>query len=339
MENIAQVFRPEPHRDQTSSEPKATKTSFVHLDGALHTRISSIHYLAPRRFTREDVAMAWSHLPSVCSTNLRDLLYQLIRSPYSLYTPTLIENDSLISTNMPLAPEQESIGKQEGVGTEVTRFRQNLVAGGFSELDEQWVKAQETFNKSQVGKIRVGGANMLGADPGRLSLKDSITSCFRLMSNALSHINAVENDADLQEAVGYMDHYTDRLQWLDNATERCAGYETEAGFVPRPEDSLAGVGDAVRDTMLPFEKAFTQAYLRYWGARRDSPSTLDPDKFRDNVTGWASIQGLMCAAESECTQISGRQICSTGPDVAHRETTGFGRFTSEPLGSKSFLSL
>jgi hypothetical protein len=241
---------------------------------------------------------------------------------------------------MPLALDQETIGKQEGLGTEVTCFCEDLVTGGFSGLDEEWVKAQETFNNSQVGKIRAGGPDMSVADPGRLSLKDSITSCFRLMSNALSHIIAVENDADLQEAVGYMDHYTDRLKWLDNATECCAGYETEAGFVPRPEDSLVGVGDAARDTMLPFEKAFTQAYLRYWGARRDLPRTLDPDKFRDNVTGWASIQDqdLMCAAESECTRISGRQICSTGPDVAHRETTGFGRFTSGPLGSKSFPS-
>jgi hypothetical protein len=250
----------------------------------------------------------------------------------------LIENDSLISTNMPLALEQETIGKQEGVGTEITRFRQNLVTGGFSELDEQWVKAQETFNNSQVGKIRAGGANMLGADPGRLSLKDSITSCFILMSNVLSNMNAVGNDSDLQEAVKYMDHYTDRLQWLDNATERCAGYEAEAGFVPGSEDSLAGVGDAVRDTMLPFEKAFTQAYLQYWGAGQDPPRTLDPDKFQDNVTRWASIQDLMCAAESECSQISGRQLCSIDPDVAHRQGTGFGRFTSGPLGSRSFRS-
>jgi hypothetical protein len=250
----------------------------------------------------------------------------------------LIENDSLISTNMPLALEQETIGKQEGVGTEVTRFRQNLVAGGCSELDEQWVNALKTFNNSQVGKIRAGGADMSGADPGRLSLKDSITSCFRLMSEALSHIITVEDDSDSQKAVKYMDHYTDRLQWLDNATERCAGYEAEAEFVPRSEDSLVGVGDAVRDTMPPFEEALTQAYLQYWGARRDPLKTLDPDKFRDNVTGWASIQDLMCAAESECTRISGRRLCSIDPDVAHWEATEFGRFTSGPLGSKSTSS-
>jgi hypothetical protein len=239
---------------------------------------------------------------------------------------------------MSLALDQGTTGKHEGAGTEVTCFREDLVTGGFSELDEEWVRALETFNISQVGKVRASGANMSGADPGRLSLKYSITSCFILMSNALSHIIAVENDSDLQEAVGYMDHYTDRLRWLDNAAGRCAGYEAEAGVVPRPEDSLVGVRDAVRDTILPFERAFTQAYLQYWGARQDPPKTLDPVKFKDNVTVWASIQDLMCAAESECSQMSGRQICSTGPDVAHRKTTGFGRFTSGPLGSKSFRS-
>jgi hypothetical protein len=235
---------------------------------------------------------------------------------------------------MSLVLEQETVGKQEGVGTEVTRFRQNLVAGGFSELDKQWVEAQVAFNNSQVGKIRAGGANMLGADPGRLSLKDSITSCFRLMSNALSHIIAVENDADLQEAVKYMDHYTDRLKWLDNATERCAGYEGEAEFVPRSEDSLVGVGEAVQDTILPFERAFTQAYLQYWGDGQDPPRTLDPDKFQDNVTRWASIQDLMCAAESECTGVIGSQLCLTNSGVAHWEATGFDCFTIGPLGSE-----
>jgi hypothetical protein len=203
----------------------------------------------------------------------------------------LIENDSLTSTNMPFALDQGTTGKHEGAGTEVTRFRQNLVAGGFSELDKQWVEAQEAFNNSQVGKIRAGGANMLGADPGRLSLKDSITSCFRLMSHALSHIIAVENDSDLQEAVGYMDHYTDRLRGLNNAAKRCAEYEAEAGFVPRSEDSLIGIGEAVRDTMLPFERAFTQAYLHDWGAHQVPPMSLDPDKVKDNVTSWGSIQG------------------------------------------------
>jgi hypothetical protein len=81
------------------------------------------------------------------------------------------------------------------------------------------------------------------------------------MSNALGHINAVKNDSDLQEAVVYMDHYTDRLRGLNSAGRRCAGHEAEAGLVPRTEDSLVGVGDAARDTMIPFKKAFTEAYL------------------------------------------------------------------------------
>jgi len=235
---------------------------------------------------------------------------------------------------MPLALDQETIGKQEGPGTEVTCFREDLVTNGFSRLDEQWVNALETFNSSQVGKIRASGADMLGADPGRLSLKDSITSCFRLMSNALSHILAVEDDSDLQEAVNHMDHYTDRLRWLNNAAKRCAGDEAKTEFVPRPEDSLVGVGEAVRDTILPFERAFTQAYLQYWGARQDPPKTLDPDKFRDNVTGWGSIQGLMSATESECTCVAERQLCSTNPDIAHWLATGTGRFTCGPMGSE-----
>jgi hypothetical protein len=137
------------------------------------------------------------------------------------------------------------------------------------------------------------------------------------MSNALTHIPAVKDDSDLQKAVGYMDHYTDQLKWLNNATKRCAGYGAKAGFVTKPEDSLVGVGEAVQDTILPFKRAFMQAYLQYWGAQQDPPKTLDPNKFKDNITGWALVQDLVCAAESECAGIIGRQICLTDSGAAH----------------------
>jgi len=170
---------------------------------------------------------------------------------------------------------------------------------------------------SKQGMVRDG---IPGADPSRWTLNPLIDACFIYMSNALTQIDHIQDPRnvcsnymssaltqidhiqdprDVKAAASEMDDYHFYLRALHNNATRYAGCETEAGFNPASEDSIAGVKDAVQGSLRPLELEVTQKYLEHWGSQQDPPRTLDVDKFKAHVKGWESIEEFRDALSSE----------------------------------------
>ena len=186
-----------------------------------------------------------------------------------------------------------------------------------------------------------------GADPSRWTLNPLIDACFIYMSNALTQTDHIQNPRnvcsnymssaltqidhiqdprDVKAAASEMDDYHFYLRALHNNATRYAGYETEAGFNPAPEDSIAGVKDAVQDSLRPLELEVTQRWLEYWGSQQDPPRTLDVDKFTANVKGWGSIEEFRDALGGEWYRLAECEHCSIHSAVEHGGRMGTGDF-------------
>ena len=152
------------------------------------------------------------------------------------------------------------------------------------------------------------------------------------MSNALTQTEHIQDPRDVVTAAVEMDEYHFYLRALHNNATRYAGYETEAGFYPKTEDSITGVKDAVQNSLRPLELEVTQTCLEYWGSQQYPPRILDPDKLKAEVKGWESIAAFRTALQSESHRVTERQHCLKYPAVDHRERTG----TGYPGASKSY---
>jgi len=163
----------------------------------------------------------------------------------------------------------------------------------------------ETLNKRvQAIKTKYDQEGMIrddipGADPSRWTLNPLIDACFIYMSKALTQTEQIQDPCGVVAAAAEMENYHRWLRLVGYNAKRYAEYETEAGFYPSPEDSLAGVKDAVQDSLRPLELEVTQKCLEYWGSQQDPPRTLDVDKFEANVKGWESIEEFRDALSGE----------------------------------------
>ena len=150
-----------------------------------------------------------------------------------------------------------------------------------------------------------------------------------------SHGNRTyESSARRIAAANEMDDHHFYLGALNNNAARYAGCETEAGFYPEPEDSLAGLKDAVQDSLRRLVLEITQKCLEYWGSQKDPRRMLDPDRFKAKVKGWKSIQVFRDALGSEWYRLAEREHRSRHPAVDRRERMGTGYFGA----SESFVS-
>jgi hypothetical protein len=220
-------------------------------------------------------------------------------------------------------------GEHEGKISEDVNARGTNATRGSRTLNARIQAIKTEYSKKGTVK------SMPGADPSRFTLNPLIDACFVRMSNALTQIEHVQDTRDIVAAAGEMDEYHFHLRSLHNNATRYAGYETEAGFNPKPEDSIASVKGAVQNSLRPLELEVAQKCLEYWGSQQYPPRILDPDKFEVNVKGWKSIEKFRDAVASKWCCIDGPEHCLTDSAVDRRERGGTDYFGS----SKSFTSL
>jgi hypothetical protein len=191
-------------------------------------------------------------------------------------------------------------GEHEG------RISEDVNARGTNASNEGQPNAQRA-GSSYKDRSRKGTVKSIpGADPSRFTLNPLIEACFICMSNALTQTEHIQDPRDVVTAAVEMDEYHFYLRSLHNNATRYAGYETEAGFDPKPEDSIAGVKDAVQNSLRPLELEVTQKCLEYWGSQQYPRRILDPDNFKAKVKGWESIEAFRDALQSESHRVTER---------------------------------
>jgi hypothetical protein len=191
-------------------------------------------------------------------------------------------------------------GEHEGRISEDVNARGTNATRGSRTLNARVQAIKAEYSKK--GMVR----SMPGADPSRFTLNPLIEACFICMSNALTQTEHIQDPRDVVTAAVEMDEYHFYLRALHNNATRYAGYETEAGFYPKPEDSIAGVKNAVQNSLRPLEFEVTQKCLEYWGSQQYPPRILDPDNFKAKVKGWESIEAFRDALQSESHRVTER---------------------------------